>query len=242
MKIYICSIEELADAASFDAASLKINALRREKLEKIKNQADRERSLCAGLLLNYAIRQFDQGRESRQQLSKMQQTKQQSSKQQPVEELSIAKLLTIPGQQYDYRQDAGGKPFLADIPGFFFNLSHSGEYVLCAWDEREIGADLQKMERPVADALAKKVMTQAEYANFCKLSESERTREFYRVWTIKESCCKLTGKGLSQNFQELEVMDTKQQISRKGEQQEIHFQTIPWRENYWIAVSRYESL
>lgn len=232
MKIYICSIEELADAASFDAASLKIDVRRREKLEKIKNQADRERSLCAGLLLNYAVRQFDQGSESKQQLSKLQ----------PVEELSLAKLLTIPGQQYDYRQDAGGKPFLADIPGFFFNLSHSGEYVLCAWDERELGADLQKMERPVTDALAKKVLTQAEYANFCKLSESERTREFYRVWTIKESCCKLTGKGLSQNFQELEVMDTKQQIFRKGEQQEIHFQTIPWRENYRIAVSRYESL
>ena len=227
MKIYICSIEELADAASFDAASLKIDALRREKLEKIKNQADRKRSLCAGLLLNYAIRQFYQGNDSRQQ---------------PVEELSLAEVLAIPGQQYDYRLDPGGKPFLADLPGFFFNLSHSGDYVLCAWDEQEIGADLQKIERPVTDALAKKVLTQAEYANFCKLSVAERTREFYRVWTIKESCCKLTGKGLSQNFKELEVNERKQQMSRKGESQEIHFQSIPWRENYWIAVCRYGAL
>lgn len=228
MKIYICSLEGLADAASYDAASLKIAPIRREKLDKIRHMADKKRSLCAGLLLNYALCRFRQanGKESTERM-------------QP-EEFTLTELLTAPIQEYDYRKAADGKPFLADVPGFYFNLSHSGDYVLCAWGSHEIGADLQKMKQAVADALAKRVLTRTEYADYSNLPEEERTKEFYRVWTIKESCCKLTGKGLAQNFRDMEVLDIKQQIELRENARKIYFRAIPWKENYWLAISYYE--
>ena len=43
MKLYICSIEGLTDAASFDAASLKIDSYRKEKLSRTRQKVCRDR-------------------------------------------------------------------------------------------------------------------------------------------------------------------------------------------------------
>ena len=128
-------------------------------------------------------------------------------------------------QEYDYKQEENGKPYIADIPGFYFSLSHSGEYVLCAVDSNETGADLQRMDRDVKDNLAKKVMTGNEYGTYMELSPQDKQKEFYRVWAIKESFCKLTGKGLSQDFREIEA-------------EKINCYTNLFKEEYWLAVSR----
>lgn len=213
MKLYICSIEELADAASYDAASLKIDSHRKEKMSCIKSEQDRRRSLCAGLLLNYAVAQF------RQETA--------CADKPAIRELSVKELLRVEKQEYDYRQEENGKPYISDKPDFHFSLSHSGDYVLCAWDLDEIGADLQCMDREVKDTLAKKVMTAEEYRMYTAMPQQKQKTEFYRIWTIKESYCKLTGKGLSQDFRDIAT-------------DKISYQADLWKENYWLAVSRYE--
>ncbi len=245
MKVYICSVEGLADAASYDAASLRINPIRREKLGKIRHMADKKRSLCAGLLLNYALCQF---RQEKEQVPTQKSTEKghqsgvnisDDSEWMQIEEFTLAELLTAPIQKCDYRKAADGKPFLADVPGFYFNLSHSGDYALCAWGPHEIGADLQKTKRAVTDALAGRVLTQREYADNDKMPQEQRAKEFYRVWAIKESCCKLTGRGLIQNFQDMEIFPAQRQIGVRGDVRKIYFQVFPWKENYWLAISYY---
>jgi 4'-phosphopantetheinyl transferase len=37
-----------------------------------------------------------------------------------------------------------GKPYLKEYPNFNFNISHSGEYVLCAVDDKSIGIDVEE--------------------------------------------------------------------------------------------------
>ena len=213
MKLYICSIAELSDAASYDAASLKIDSLRKEKLNRIKSQADRYRSLCAGLLLNYAVAEYRSAVSGADKLG--------------IQELSIKELLSVEKQEYAYNQKENGKPYISDMPDFYFSLSHSGDYVLCAWDSSEIGVDLQCMDREVKDTLAKKVMTEKEYNAYTDLPEWEKKTEFYRIWTIKESYCKLTGKGLSQGFRDIET-------------DKISYQEDLWKEHYRLAVSYYK--
>ena len=46
----------------------------------------------------------------------------------------------------DYRIARGekGKPFIVGVENVFFNISHSGDYVVCSVSDREIGIDIEK--------------------------------------------------------------------------------------------------
>lgn len=78
-----------------------------------------------------------------------------------------------------------------------FNLSHSGTRVLCAVSDLPVGCDVQKKE-PVQADVARRFFHPEEYASLCACrSEEERDLLFYRLWTLKESFLKCTGRGFS---------------------------------------------
>ena len=101
-----------------------------------------------------------------------------------------------------------GKPFLAGLPGFHFNLSHSGDYIACAFSEEEVGLDLQEHSRPHTSVvrIARRFFTAAEYEAILALPSGEsvtspdnspcRLALFYRLWSIKEAYLKYLGCGL----------------------------------------------
>ena len=91
--------------------------------------------------------------------------------------------------------DANGKPYLAENGNVFFNLSHSGQMVMCAVSDREVGCDVE--EKAAFDpALAAYVMTKEELRYIDAAHEEARQDIFYRLWTLKESYMKATGLGL----------------------------------------------
>ncbi len=96
------------------------------------------------------------------------------------------------------------KPYLKDNDNLFFNLSHSGDYCVCAFCESEIGIDIQKI-KDAKDALIKKVCTQKEQDYLLSLNKEKRNIEFTRLWTVKESYVKYLGKGLSHSLKKCEI-------------------------------------
>lgn len=90
-----------------------------------------------------------------------------------------------------------GKPFLADFPDVYFNLSHSGERVMGVISPFDVGCDVEiiKGER---GKLAERFF-KPEEASWIKHFESleEQSEAFYRLWTLKECYMKVTGRGLS---------------------------------------------
>lgn len=88
-----------------------------------------------------------------------------------------------------------GKPFLADIP-LSFSLSHSGEWVVCALADREVGCDVERV-RPVRTAVAGRYFRPEEAAMIAAApTPDERYDRFFRYWTLKESFVKALGSGL----------------------------------------------
>ena len=86
-----------------------------------------------------------------------------------------------------------GKPVFTDHPNCHFNLSHSGEMVLCALSDRPVGADIEivcprKREFPAY------VFKGEEYDRYLALGGDWNA--FYTLWTEKESIIKYTGEGL----------------------------------------------
>ncbi len=87
-----------------------------------------------------------------------------------------------------------GKPFLPDYPEFFFSLSHSGERAMCAVADRPVGCDVQQHEDLPGSANGRKSIADRYY------SDSEKERNFYDVWALKESYLKAIGSGLGGDF------------------------------------------
>lgn len=88
------------------------------------------------------------------------------------------------------------KPYLKyPNNNIFFNLSHSGDYVLCAIGDSEVGVDIEEIKNKEL-SLADIILSAEEKKHWINISDSEKVKTFYKYWTLKESYVKYIGKGL----------------------------------------------
>lgn len=98
-------------------------------------------------------------------------------------------------QSLSIETDKDRKPYIAGSP-FFFNLSHSGERVMCIMSSFPVGCDVEKVDKDHL-SLAERFFT-AEECSLIASGTTGRARAdtFCRIWTLKESFLKCTGSGL----------------------------------------------
>lgn len=84
-----------------------------------------------------------------------------------------------------------GKPFLTAGP--HFSLSHSHGAVAAAVSDRPVGADLERI-RAFPEKLPGRVLSPGEQKWFT--ARGELKRDFFTLWTLKESFLKYLGTGL----------------------------------------------
>lgn len=89
-----------------------------------------------------------------------------------------------------------GKPFIADKENIFFNISHSGDYVVCAVSDREIGVDIEKRAKARME-VAGRFFHKQEVQALKVVSGDELNKLFYDYWSVKESFLKYIGTGLT---------------------------------------------
>lgn len=89
-----------------------------------------------------------------------------------------------------------GKPSIKNLSNVQFNVSHSGEWVVCAIGDMEIGIDVEEVSKADFD-IVKRFFSTEEAEAFSKVSEAMKKELFYELWTSKESYIKAVGKGLS---------------------------------------------
>lgn len=86
-----------------------------------------------------------------------------------------------------------GKPFLPDVQGIHFNISHCKNALAVAVDTRPVGIDVEVF-RDAEEALLRYTMNPEEAERIrCSGQASQLFAEF---WTRKESVLKLRGSGL----------------------------------------------
>ncbi|NSB12641.1 4'-phosphopantetheinyl transferase family protein [Clostridium beijerinckii] len=90
-----------------------------------------------------------------------------------------------------------GKPYLKCYPDFKFNISHSGEFVVCAIDNKDIGIDIEYIKNIEYKEIAKKFFSENEFEYIIKNNIDIQLNKFYEIWTLKESYIKCCGQGLS---------------------------------------------
>ncbi|MBL4704024.1 MAG: 4'-phosphopantetheinyl transferase superfamily protein [Flavobacteriales bacterium] len=90
-----------------------------------------------------------------------------------------------------------GKPILLGFNNLHFNISHSGEWVVCAMGSSEIGVDVELID-DIDLSISESFFHSVEHKDIIGASDS--IDRFFDYWTMKESYIKYFGKGLSQKL------------------------------------------
>lgn len=102
----------------------------------------------------------------------------------------------FPGE-YVLEKGEHGKPRLSGVRiPVFFNLSHSGDYIVCVISDKEIGVDIQKIGNARL-AVARRFFHPEEIRRLETMKAESLDDLFFTYWSVKESFLKYTGTGLS---------------------------------------------
>jgi 4'-phosphopantetheinyl transferase len=111
----------------------------------------------------------------------------------------------------DLKLNEYGKPY---SDGKFFNISHSGNIVIIAVSDFEVGCDVELKRELEYERLGKIVFHENELK---KLSETEDKRSlFFRLWTSKEAFIKCLGEGFHFKTTELDLSELPDKLEYRG--------------------------
>lgn len=88
-----------------------------------------------------------------------------------------------------------GKPYIYNLTDYHFNISHSGEYVVCVTHNQPVGIDIEYI-KPISLEIAQQYFSKEEYNLIISQSKMSQISFFFDFWTLKESFIKAIGKGL----------------------------------------------
>ncbi len=129
----------------------------------------------------------------------------------------------------DLRFTEFNKPYMED--SIFFNISHSGDYVLCAFSEEgPVGVDVEYVQTIDLNVFSR-VLSGKEK---CRLLENEnRTSFFYYLWTRKEAVAKADSRGTSVVMNDLDVLEDEVMVPPR----KWHLATVVLPDNYMAHVA-----
>lgn len=110
-------------------------------------------------------------------------------------------------ENYDQKVvlEENGKPYIPGNP-VYFSISHSGTKAMVVISDSEVGCDIQIIKSEDT-SLATRFFTESECREI--LNSDNESLTFYKMWTLKESFMKLTGKGLSLGLKNIHVDNCK---------------------------------
>ncbi|MGH1485677.1 MAG: 4'-phosphopantetheinyl transferase family protein [Cellvibrionaceae bacterium] len=111
----------------------------------------------------------------------------------------LSQLLDLRPEALQFVEGPKGKPFCTDNGAPFFNISHSGDWVLLAVSStKEIGVDVECSKRGVSEGTMNHVLTSSQLEKVNASNNPQAT--FITYWTQKEAVSKALGLGLSIDF------------------------------------------
>ena len=118
---------------------------------------------------------------------------------------AIAEWCGVAPENITFGINENGKPYTKGLP-VEFNISHSGNIVVCAIDNKPVGIDIEQI-RPIDLSVAKRICTDEELLflfgrtptvqDFTYTTNAEILSRFFELWTAKEAYGKHNGSGIS---------------------------------------------
>ena len=155
---------------------------------------------------------------------------------------ALCNKFNIDNQDINFEYSSKKKPFLPDRKDIHFNISHSGEWVVCAISEKEVGIDVEKI-RKINFNIARRFFSTIEVDQLFSLPEKAQLNYFFDLWTLKESYLKALGTGLTKPLSSFTVSESQGTIKLfegKG-QVEVFLKKYNLDKNHKLSVCSFES-
>lgn len=109
---------------------------------------------------------------------------------------ALCSLFDLSIKQICIKKSSYGKPFLKDYDDFYFNISHSGDHIVCVVSDSAVGIDIELLGKE-CDSGVMKFLAEEEQQYLKTIPERDKCKTFFDIWTKKESYVKMVGRGLS---------------------------------------------
>lgn len=109
----------------------------------------------------------------------------------------ICTQFNMKNEELVFRNNEYGKPMVMSNDNIHFNISHSGNFIVCIADNHPVGIDVEEIIlinniESILDSFSEE-----EINILMSQSKEKRLNLFYVIWTLKESYVKAQGQGLS---------------------------------------------
>jgi 4'-phosphopantetheinyl transferase len=137
----------------------------------------------------------------------------------------------VPPGAWRFERLESGKLQVAEaFPQIRFSISHNDSLVGVAVSPSvELGFDIESVDAPISIAVKEAFLTQHERRRLSALRTMQGRRGAIRIWTLKEAFSKLVGRGLADEFRDLDF-----RIFPRAE--------LASQENCAVAATHFESL
>lgn len=148
----------------------------------------------------------------------------------------------VTNDNIDFYSNDYGKPYLKGNKNFHFNVSHSGDWVICAVNNKPIGVDVEQIKQ-INIRMFQPFFSPEEYKSL-SFEKKGALRRFYELWTYKESFIKCIGLGLSIPLDSFTIRftDRIQVLNKAGDiLSRFHFYQYDIDSNYKLAICSQDS-
>lgn len=144
--------------------------------------------------------------------------------------------LMVEPSEITFAEGKNKKPYtVADHP-VHFNVSHSGDQLLIAMHDNEVGIDVEMInERFAYTDVMKKVFSEEEISYIESSADSRAS--FYKLWTIKEALVKGTNKGMDDDLVNIPVLEGTHHIDTRVLGSTHHWELRSFKPHVGYAAS-----
>lgn len=130
-----------------------------------------------------------------------------------------------------------GKPFLEKNDSLHFNISHSGDWIVCAVGNGKIGVDVEVIKEMEMKQISY-FFSRGEQEWLKSKKETQKMEMFYKLWTLKESYMKYIGTGLGYSLDRfsIELVDESIKVYEGNNYINVHFWSDKLDSNHWYAL------
>jgi 4'-phosphopantetheinyl transferase len=156
-----------------------------------------------------------------------------------------SELLKIPMQSVEFEYNEQEKPFLKNNQEQFFNISHSGAYVVVCYSDRPVGVDVECIKKD-RRKVAERFFTPQEINDIHQQeSEEQQISYFYRLWTLKESYMKAVGDGMTMSLSSFSIIKASTDgfvVQSDEYPTDWHLFSTPWNHDSFLSIcSKYNA-